>query len=118
MIVEQHYADLDEFYAADPRREVSPEVDFGVMWRGGDDALASYRVSWVEATGELYIYRMTGGHSHYSVTVFDGLSLSRDAVDAVLDGWAIVCPQLLSVGWLLGQLAIADALSAEAEALG
>ncbi len=117
MIVEQHYADLDEFYAADDRRKRSPEVDFGVMWKG-DGMLSAYRVSWVELTGEVYVYRQVGGHSHFSVTVFEGISLTREEVEVVLDGWAIVCGQLLSIGWLFGQLAIADALSAAVEADG
>ena len=49
------YPSVDVFYAAGgERRTLSIEHDFGVMWREGTRRRPRYRVSWIEATGELY----------------------------------------------------------------
>lgn len=51
------YASVEVFYADDERRRRSPELDFGVWWR--DRGGVVYRLSWVEATGELIAVQLT-----------------------------------------------------------
>jgi hypothetical protein len=48
---------IAEFYDADPRRRESEEVEYGDGWTRPDDANATYRVSHVLTTGELYAVR-------------------------------------------------------------
>jgi len=51
-----------EAFLADPRRQRSLEVDFGVHWRRLDDPGGSpWRVSWIEATGELNAVELSHG---------------------------------------------------------
>lgn len=50
------YASVEAFYAADERRRRSPELDFGVGWRAAD---VVYRLTWVDATGELIAVQLT-----------------------------------------------------------
>jgi len=45
--------DIEEFYAADPRRRASAEVELGQDWL--DESGRRFELSWVEATGELYL---------------------------------------------------------------
>jgi hypothetical protein len=44
---------LEEFYASDPQRAVTPEVPYGNLWREFAPVPA-YRLAWVPTTGELY----------------------------------------------------------------
>lgn len=48
------FSSIDLFYDLDERRRRSREIDYGVWWRWHDEL---YRVSWVEATGELIAAR-------------------------------------------------------------
>jgi hypothetical protein len=50
------YANVEAFYADDELRRRSPELDFGVWWRA---AGVVYRLTWVEATGELVAVQLT-----------------------------------------------------------
>ena len=52
---------LDHFYSEDPRRQRSRESDFGVQWRE-EAAGPRFRVSWIEATSELYALRQEPSH--------------------------------------------------------
>jgi hypothetical protein len=45
------------FYDADPRRRESEEVEYGDAWTRSEDSTATYRLSHVLATGELYVVR-------------------------------------------------------------
>jgi hypothetical protein len=53
------YRDRDAFYAADERRKHSAEADFGSRCR--DDTGASWRISWLHDTGEIYAVRLGPG---------------------------------------------------------
>jgi hypothetical protein len=50
------YSSVEAFYQADERRRRSPELDFGVWWRA---AGVVYRLTWVDATGELIAVQLT-----------------------------------------------------------
>jgi hypothetical protein len=46
---------LRAFYAQDPRRGRSAEIDLGLRWRALDGS--TYRAAWIESTRELYTIR-------------------------------------------------------------
>jgi hypothetical protein len=50
-------ASIADFYDGDPRRRSSEEVEYGDGWTRHEDAHATYRVSLVLETGELYAVR-------------------------------------------------------------
>lgn len=99
---ERFFPSIDAFYAADPRRERSGEVDFGVMWRDGTQPWPHYRVSWVEATGEFYAVRLAGQRGSCPVELL-GSAASREDADAVLSGWAE--HDVFDLAWVRGRLA-------------
>jgi hypothetical protein len=49
--------DIAEFYDGDPRRRESSEVQFGDGWSTEQDQHSTYRVEWLNETGELYVVR-------------------------------------------------------------
>ena len=51
------FESVEVFYADDERRRRSPELDFGVWWR---HLGVLYRLTWVDATGELVAVQLTG----------------------------------------------------------
>lgn len=80
------WADEYAFSAADARRRLSAEVDFGATWRaeGSNDA---WRLTWIRDTGELYVCR-ADGHDGSCTDVIVLAVIAREAdVDVMLDGW-------------------------------
>lgn len=65
-----------------PSRKRSPELDFGCWWQMRPDR-TSWRVSWIERTGELYA--ADGFHDRYIVL---GHYPDREAVERAMSGWA------------------------------
>src|SRR5258708_18158906 len=56
------YPSIDAFYeAGGARRAFSIEHDFGLMWRAGTRRGSRYRLSLIEATGELYALALLEG---------------------------------------------------------
>jgi len=122
------YDDLATFYADDPRRERSPEHDYGVWWRDAED-FPVWRVTWVEETGEVYTIRLqdggayTAGPGTIGVTAGDptgrvevlgviaseetDLDHAEQGVEA-LEGWAERCGERDSLGWVRARVAAAD----------
>lgn len=88
MAKKAHFPGIGAFYAADLRRMHSPEIDFGVMWRMGHVRASEpcWRVSWVEATGEVYATNQRRG-THASLIVL-GRVTGRESIEAALEGWA------------------------------
>lgn len=80
----------------DPRRKRSVEVDFGVHWRpnrprvGGE----TWRISWIEDTGELYAIQLVPEGKLLLLTVVP----TREEVERLLEGWA---EKPLKIGLLL-----------------
>lgn len=117
------YPSLADFYNANPARQRSPELDFGVMWRAAGRSHPQWRISYVDLTGELYAYELgaagssalevlerlplrpceacagTGGPDFGACHRCGGTGFSRLAVDAVLAGWADVCGDEGSLEW-------------------
>jgi hypothetical protein len=97
-------AGLRAFYAADPRRGGSPELDYGLRWRSAQGT--TYRAAWIADTEELYSVRH-GGDSDAEVTVL--ARLGREGLERALAGWRRICDsdQPGSYEWLLERAAAA-----------
>lgn|SRR5215471_6500651 len=117
------YPTVEAFYDADEARRRSPELDYGVWWRA---AGVVYRVTWVEATGELVAVQLTPAHVEaftvpdaalgeldlfgFGVAVYGGeagevavlgVVHGREVVERLLDGWAEVCGEEGSLAWVV-----------------
>lgn len=87
----------EEFYK-NALRERSPELDFGVWWRDGYNH-PLYRVSWLEATGEIYAI----DQSENRVEIL-GRARTRGDIEQKLEGWAKVCGLMNSLQWVRSKL--------------
>jgi len=67
-----------------PCRERSPEVDFGA-WRQVPGIPYTWRVSWIQDTGELYARELAPDSDR---CVLLGAFLTREAVETRMAGWA------------------------------
>lgn len=116
------YPSLEEFCNANVARLRSPESDFGMHWRD-ELGYPTWRVSYVDLTGEIYAAQMGGSRSG-RVEVLGRLPLrpceacngtagettacprcsgtgySRLAVEAALASWADVCGDERSLDWV------------------
>jgi hypothetical protein len=93
------YGSLESFYAADPRRVGSRELDIGLWWRERADG-PLHRAAWVSDTGELYLVRLGpvedgGGEVEVLATVSEHVWL-----ESVLEGWRERCGRPRSLTWL------------------
>jgi len=89
-------------WARTPARLRSREVDYGVHWTLGAQEHPQWRVSWIEATGELYA-RELGGAERFAVL---GKFRTRHDVDVCMAGWAeSLAPK--SLGWIVLQIGAA-----------
>jgi hypothetical protein len=78
---------LNDFYAEDPRRAGSRELDLGLRWRGLDRS--TYRAAWIADTGELYTVRHGSSTEAGRVSVLG--RLGADRLESALRGWRDVC---------------------------
>ncbi len=76
----------------DPRRSKSAEVDFGVWWRMEGQKWPTWRVSWIEDTGELYAKEQLPDSGRFIII---GTFRTREAVERFMQGWADKKPFLL-----------------------
>lgn len=97
--------EMENFFYADDSRRRSPEMDFGCWWMSGNVGRTTYRVSAVHATGELYAVRLSRGlrDEPPGVVFLIGRVAPHhyDEAEALLDGWADVCGEKDSLGWVL-----------------
>jgi hypothetical protein len=94
------YPSLDAFYAAGgERRTLSLEHDFGVMWREGTRRRPRYRVSWIEATGELYALALSEFEQLRSVKLL-GLVETHEHVEQLLSGWEALTFDESTLDWV------------------
>ena len=109
--------DLEQFYSEDPRRRHSEELEFG---RGWTDDNGRCEVSWVEATGELYVMREPepdihpakgGGFTEDPIDASQlvvevlGVVSDRGAVEAVMSGWESEMGEPDSLSWVRTRVA-------------
>jgi phosphoserine phosphatase len=76
----------DEFYAAREQRRRSMELDFGCWWTERETDPLTWRVSWIEDTGETYAVSSRG-----EVRLFPGTRSTREAIELALEGWSQHC---------------------------
>lgn len=105
--------DIEAFYQQNEARRESAEFEFGDEWT--DASGNSYRLSWVEATGELYL--MIGPEAAVSEDIFgdflvadevlSGLTVviigtvaTLGAVEDLLEGWEDAMLEENSLEWL------------------
>ena len=98
---------LGAFVAADPRRELRNEHEFGDFWLANGYPPAAWRAAWLPRTGELYMQRIGGVPPAGHVTVVAHFA-DEAALAARLAGWEDVAGTDGSVHWLLGRLGLDD----------
>ena len=108
----QDFPNMDAFYV-DLRRRRSPEADYGVFWYD-DNPLERWRVSYVQATGEIYACRNGDTPQNSPVEVLGILPADKpDAplgvwyttLDKVLSDWPTHCGKPGGLTWIRTQLA-------------
>jgi hypothetical protein len=105
--------DIESFYEANEQRRESAEFEFGDEWT--DAAGNLYELSWIEATGELYL--MIEPDASVTEDAFGGFWVgpenvadlavvviaqvaSLEAVEAALEGWESALDSENSLSWL------------------
>ena len=94
------YDDAKSFYSgndAGAKRKGSPEIDFGVDWRN-KTVFPQYSLTWVEATGELYLR----DHSRNGRLAVLAIIHGREEIERSLDGWEKVLGRD-GIEWLLNE---------------
>ena len=120
------YVSLKAFYADRPERDKSPESDYGVHWHANGRDWPSYRVSYVQATGEVYAVERGAGpvrvlgvvqpdpdERFASKDEVGGIAWSDrhrrgtyyDTLDKILDGWADPGVSGFDLAWIERKLA-------------
>ena len=97
---------IKAFYDAEPLRRLSGESDYGVWWQD-ERPFPRFRVSYIEATGEVYAVALTGeGRSELfgQVQPDEGDHHYR-TLDRILAGWAHYCGSPHGLAWLRERLA-------------
>jgi len=103
MLANKRFSSIEEFYADNEVRRNSPEADYGVWWTSPRDP-GYWRVSYIQATGEVYAVLVRGG----TVEILGTVSPDTDAVgevyyrylNRILKGWADVCGTATSLEWV------------------
>jgi hypothetical protein len=99
------YPSLDAFYeAGGERRTLSLEHDFGVMWLAGTRRRPRYRVSWIEATGELYALALSE-FEHLQKVELLGIVDTQEHVEQLLSGWEALPFGESTLDWVRARLA-------------
>lgn len=109
--------DIEGFYEQNEARRSSPEIEFGSRWT--DAAGNEYELSWVEATGELYLMLEPDAHvtedafgdfiagpevtADMSVVVIATVE-TTDELAVRLDGWQEAESRPNSLAWLAERL--------------
>ena len=99
------YPNIEAFYSENEARRRSGEADYGVWWHDGVRA-EFWRVSYVQATGEVYAVN----HHHGWVEVLgivepDPEGSYYQTLDRLLEGWSEHCGKLNSLAWVREKLA-------------
>jgi len=105
--------DIDDFYEENEARRESAEFEFGIEW--SDAADNEYELSWVEATGELYLlvepdafisedifgdFLVPKSEVKDLTVVVIGKVSSLAALEDKLDGWEDAMLEENSLEWL------------------
>jgi hypothetical protein len=98
------YLSLGAFYAADKRRDISHEHEFGLWWLGDDWHAPRFRAAWLEETGEFYVMQHEGTPGGGRVDVI-AEAATLEEVESRLDGWPEEVGEWGSLQWLLHRFA-------------
>ena len=109
------YPSLEAFYSANEARRRSPEADYGMRWRDAVNP-GDYRVSYVQATGEVYALNNWTGQLEVLGVIppdpderrRDGLPLGRTyyrTLDRILEGWVDQMRKPGGLAWVRERLA-------------
>ena len=100
------FPSLQAYYDADPVRRHSGEADYGVHWRlTGWPAF--FRVSYVQATGEVYGVHDRGEVLLLGVVPPDTLETGQiyyRTLDQLLEGWPVRCGRADGLSWVISRL--------------
>jgi hypothetical protein len=115
------FVSLAAFYEADPARARSGEADYGVHWQAGGQDWPRYRVSYVQATGEIYAVCQRGpcpvrilgvippdqppGPGAAGSSAWHHANRYYRTLDVILDGWADPDISGHDLGWIERKLA-------------
>ena len=114
------YKSIEDFYGSNHRRRTSGEADYGVHWRYQGANWPAWRVSYVQATGEVYAKEAEGRcspvcHKPFGGKVFVLGIVPPDEVedhgtyyktlDEVLKGWDKVCGSDEGIEWVRDRIA-------------
>lgn len=103
------FPSIEAFYAADERRRRSGEADYGVWWQD-EDPLFRYRISYVQATGEVYRVACLPNTEEWPVEVLaivppDEGGFFYKTLEGILEGWADHCGPPDGIAWVRRVLA-------------
>jgi hypothetical protein len=113
------FPSLEAFYDDQPERRFSGEADYGVGWQVDGREWPRWRVSYVQATGEIYAVEQTGACRVRVLAVVepdpvaprDQLLYYRNTyyqtLDRLLDGWADPDVSGHDLAWIEQRLAAA-----------
>ena len=102
------FTDEAAFYDANPRRRGSEECDWGVLWQA-DGSRDRWRISYVQATGEIYATR-----TPTPLVILMGMVPPDDeagglycrTLEEMLNGWAVRCPKPGGLEWVGERLGV------------
>ena len=110
-----NYPSIEAFYSENEARRRSMETDYGVWWMD-ENPWPHYRISYVQATGEVYVIQ-TGDHNEAEGQVLGvvpsdpgsqpyktGESYYKTLAH-ILDGWAEHCGKPSGLDWVWERLA-------------
>ena len=100
------YPNIETFYSENEARRRSGEADYGVWWMGEHD-LGPWRVSYVQATGEIYAIRLGGGGQVQVLGIVppDPDEIYYTTLDHILEDWSEHCGKRGSLEWVRSKLA-------------
>jgi hypothetical protein len=97
---------IEEFYSEDERRRQSEEVELGDSWTDSSDPEATYEISWIEDTGEVYAMREQPSSSPTATPTVQmmGKVAKREELESRLDGWQDAMGESNSLNWVRERL--------------
>ena len=116
----EFYDNTEAYYTAVPEARHSGESDYGVWWK--DSLGMSWRLSYVHATGHLYIVPASrldqGGPLIVLATApkFDRTKegmLVADPAEKILEGWGDACGKPDSLSWVYDRLGRTHGITTE-----
>ena len=101
------YPNIEAFYSENEARRRSGEADYGVWWHDGVGA-EFWRVSYVQATGEVYaVHQQHGRVEVLGIVPPDPNNGGRyyRTLDRILEDWTEHCGRLKGLAWVREKLA-------------